>query len=540
MGSGDREQFGQFMVSRWPRLARLAYGLTGDQQTAEDLAQTALASAYATWWRVRRDEDQDAYVRKLLISAYNSWSRKRRAAESPGPQQAAGEPAPEPTTGEQPALLTALAELPPQQRAVIVLRYWEDMNDAQLAATLRCTERTVRNQAGRALAALGPGTGPEGGPPLAERIRKELSELPVPPPPVSAITYRGRAKRSTRRWAFTGGVALVAVAAAAVALVQPGKATPRHAVTLNKPNPSAPAGVFASGTANGKPWRLAVRNVAGVNGTCLPAVMLNGRDGDVLFRPEPPAEVNPAFVTSPPGFPGIEFVVALVSPKITAVTLDSVAGRLPATPITVTECGQRFHVAGWALRVSRHRLPVIDTYTINPGLDEQQVVSQPAQEPISRGVWQNIDIMSTDVSASSKTSTIAHGVTGNASWKIQVSLGLFGECYTGVTTTSYGPGQAEECQPVEATPAGLSLAPVPFPADTSADLSGYAGPVSPRAVRAVARLSDGSTKTLTPVTVSGRKYVAVIVTGQVRVARIWLQDASGHEFGTTSLMPLTN
>jgi sigma-70-like protein len=69
----DREQFEEFMTSRWPGLVRLAFGLTGDRWLAEDLAQTALASAYASWWRVRRADDPDAYVRRILINASKSY-----------------------------------------------------------------------------------------------------------------------------------------------------------------------------------------------------------------------------------------------------------------------------------------------------------------------------------------------------------------------------------------------------------------------------------------------------------------------------------
>ena len=75
MNGKDREQFREFMVSRWPELVRLAYGLTGDRWLAEDLAQTALADACTAWWRVRRADDPDAYVRKILINA----SRRRFA-----------------------------------------------------------------------------------------------------------------------------------------------------------------------------------------------------------------------------------------------------------------------------------------------------------------------------------------------------------------------------------------------------------------------------------------------------------------------------
>jgi RNA polymerase sigma factor (sigma-70 family) len=112
-------------------------------------------SAYASWWRVRRADDPDAYVRRILINA----SRRRWR---PTAEQAAGSPAeiPDPaadpaaTIGERSALLTALSALPPRQRAAVVLRYWEDLSDAQAAALLGCSASTVRSQAARALAKL--------------------------------------------------------------------------------------------------------------------------------------------------------------------------------------------------------------------------------------------------------------------------------------------------------------------------------------------------------------------------------------------------
>ena len=76
----DRE-FHDFMLGRWPGLVRLAYGLTGDQALAEDLAQTALTRAYASWSRVRRADDPDAYVRKIVLNANRSRFRARRVAE---------------------------------------------------------------------------------------------------------------------------------------------------------------------------------------------------------------------------------------------------------------------------------------------------------------------------------------------------------------------------------------------------------------------------------------------------------------------------
>jgi len=157
VNASDRTQFDEFMTSRWPGLVRLAFGLTGDRWLAEDLAQTALASAYAAWWRVCRADDPDAYVRRILINASKSRFRRHRLSERPGgpddlPDQTLADPAAD--VGERSALLTALAELPPRQRAVVVLRYVEDMTDAQVGALLGCSASTVRSQAARALAKL--------------------------------------------------------------------------------------------------------------------------------------------------------------------------------------------------------------------------------------------------------------------------------------------------------------------------------------------------------------------------------------------------
>jgi RNA polymerase sigma-70 factor (sigma-E family) len=157
VNASDRTQFEEFMASRWPGLVRLAFGLTGDRWLAEDLAQTALASAYAAWWRVSRADDPDAYVRRILINASKSRFRRHRLSEQPSepddlPDPEVADPATD--VGERSALLTALAELPPRQRIVVVLRYVEDMTDTQVGALLGCSAGTVRSQAARGLAKL--------------------------------------------------------------------------------------------------------------------------------------------------------------------------------------------------------------------------------------------------------------------------------------------------------------------------------------------------------------------------------------------------
>jgi RNA polymerase sigma-70 factor (sigma-E family) len=146
--------FEEFAASRWPGLVRLAYGLTGDRWLAEDLAQTALARAYASWWRVRRAADPDAYLRRILINCSNRRFRRRRVAEQPGDPPEMAIPDHAASVDDRAELLDALRELPPRQRAVIVLRYWADLSDTQAAAALGCSPATVRSQATRGLAKL--------------------------------------------------------------------------------------------------------------------------------------------------------------------------------------------------------------------------------------------------------------------------------------------------------------------------------------------------------------------------------------------------
>jgi RNA polymerase sigma-70 factor (sigma-E family) len=150
---GD-EEFSAFAASRWPGLVRLAFGLTGDRWTAEDLAQTALARAYVAWRRVSRADDPDAYLRRILVNASHHRFRRRRVTEQHGDPPETPVDGHADLVGERAALLAALQQLPPRQRAVIVLRYWEDLTDVQIAAALGCSPGTVRSQLSRALAKL--------------------------------------------------------------------------------------------------------------------------------------------------------------------------------------------------------------------------------------------------------------------------------------------------------------------------------------------------------------------------------------------------
>jgi RNA polymerase sigma-70 factor (sigma-E family) len=152
----DEDEFRRFTAARWPGLVRTAYLLTGDLGHAEDLAQTTLIKAYRSWNRVRRVDDIDAYVRKILVNANRSRFRSKRPVEfsvatvpeHPASADSGG------TIEERDVLFAALAGLPPRQRAIVVLRYWEDLAEGEVAALLGCSVGTVKSQASRALAKL--------------------------------------------------------------------------------------------------------------------------------------------------------------------------------------------------------------------------------------------------------------------------------------------------------------------------------------------------------------------------------------------------
>jgi RNA polymerase sigma-70 factor (sigma-E family) len=152
--SSGGEDFAAFATSRWPALVRLAYGLTGDRRAAEDIAQTTMARACLAWRRVSRSADQDTYLRRILINTSSRRFRKRRVAGQPGdpPDRATDSPAD--LAGDREVLTVALRELPAGQRAVVVLRYWEDLTDSQIAAILGCSASTVRDRLSGALTRL--------------------------------------------------------------------------------------------------------------------------------------------------------------------------------------------------------------------------------------------------------------------------------------------------------------------------------------------------------------------------------------------------
>ncbi len=148
--------FAAYLQARQASVLRTAYLLTGDRHTAEDLVQTAFAKLYLSWDRVRDQGSIDGYLRRILVNENNSlWRRGWKKREH------ATDELPEPTPhvddhddGRSDALWDLVQTLPKKARAVLVLRYYEELSEAETAEVLGISVGTVKSQTSRALAAL--------------------------------------------------------------------------------------------------------------------------------------------------------------------------------------------------------------------------------------------------------------------------------------------------------------------------------------------------------------------------------------------------
>lgn len=150
-GVGDPPDFDEWVAARGRSLLRLAYVLTGNATDAEDVVQDALSRALPRWSRISRVEDPDAYVRRMVINAHTSWWRKFRRRESPVAEVT--DTAVDAVRVDE-ALWQACRKLPEALRTAVVLRYYEDLDYADIAALTGVREGSVRSRVSRGLALL--------------------------------------------------------------------------------------------------------------------------------------------------------------------------------------------------------------------------------------------------------------------------------------------------------------------------------------------------------------------------------------------------
>jgi RNA polymerase sigma-70 factor (sigma-E family) len=145
--------FDAFVRARYSALLRFAHALTGDAELSADLVQDALVRTGLAWSRVRRRDDPEGYVHRIIATRYiSAWRRLRRERLVAAVPEAAYDTPP--ASGPDETLWRLLATLPPKQRAVIVLRFYEDLTEVEVARVLDCSVGTVKSNGSRALARL--------------------------------------------------------------------------------------------------------------------------------------------------------------------------------------------------------------------------------------------------------------------------------------------------------------------------------------------------------------------------------------------------
>jgi RNA polymerase sigma-70 factor (sigma-E family) len=154
--TASEAEFAEFFAAAWPRLFRVTYAITGDVGQAEDAVQSAFAKAYASWPRVRSADHPEAYVRRMAINEVlglrrRSWWKSERSGTPP---EVRAERSAQDDLVDRAEVWEALMSLPPRQRAVLVLRYYEDLSEQQISEVLGCSRGTVKSQASDALSAL--------------------------------------------------------------------------------------------------------------------------------------------------------------------------------------------------------------------------------------------------------------------------------------------------------------------------------------------------------------------------------------------------
>jgi RNA polymerase sigma-70 factor (sigma-E family) len=156
-------EFAEFVEAAWPGLYRTAYLILGEHQLAEDLVQTTLTKTYASWRKVREPAAASGYARVVMANTAASWFR-RRSWRNENPTEALPEGATTPDHSDRPAVIDALRTLPARMRAVVVLRYFDDLSVREVARALSISEGTVKSQTAHAL----------------DRLRVQLGDVVVP------------------------------------------------------------------------------------------------------------------------------------------------------------------------------------------------------------------------------------------------------------------------------------------------------------------------------------------------------------------------
>ena len=370
---------------------------------------------------------------------------------------------------------------------------------------------------------------------LRQRVRRLLEVVEPPVAPVGAIIRRGRGIRLRRAGAVIGGLGLAGIIAAAGLLRPPPAPAPQGPplpVTVPASGMAGPGGVFASGTADGHAWRLAVQDIANPGYRCIPAITVNGTDAD----PVSPDPGNYAAVALGPAAPGLGFAFIQLPADVDRIVLDG-QESLPTTMATV--CGQRYRLVGFAYRLTHPpRITPVSPASGRPAVYKLPVISTgppaTAYTPPTYGTWTNV--------GSARGETAWAVLASGQNWWVHLILGAIwgaaGDCYEFNATSAPNPDMTV-CAPVSTPdgPEAITALPLAYPLGARNGPTGYAVQVSPATAHLKATLSDGSTQLVTPRVVDGRRYAAFAIGVSLRLERLTWLNAAGQVIASTTALP---
>ncbi len=368
-------------------------------------------------------------------------------------------------------------------------------------------------------------------PELRRALRGALKSVQPSPAPLDKIIRRGKNIRLRRTGAALSAVGLAGILAVTSLAVrggqQPAASAAAPAIT------AGPGGVFARGTADGHPWRLAVQDIAGPGYTCQPAITINDTDADPVY----PKPDTAAVVALGSASPGVGFAFVQLPADISGIVVD---GDESVPAVTATGCGMPYHVAGFAYSLAK---PLRVTVA-NPPPDWPPVITMPlvSTQPPSKtttpgtpGLWIN----TSSALGEAGSGSVAWGTLPDGQqWAIKLEFGMGGDCYELSGTSSLGSTQMGSCGPVSTLdgPETIMALPLGFP-DHGTSATGYALSVSPSSGGLMATLSNGTSEPATSCLVDGRTYAAFIVPSPLRLAKLTWFDRQGQAIASTTALP---
>ncbi|MGH3153665.1 MAG: hypothetical protein ACRDOB_23440 [Streptosporangiaceae bacterium] len=364
---------------------------------------------------------------------------------------------------------------------------------------------------------------------LRHALHGTLRSVQPSPAPLETIVRRGKRIRLRRSGATLGAVGLAGIiAVTSLALGGREPTAPPAAPVIT----AGADGVFASGTADGHAWSLAVQNIADPGYTCLPAITLNGTDAD----PVDPAPETAAVVALGPAAPGVGFAFVQLPADVNGIVVNG-GTNVPA--VTATVCGLRYHVAGFAYSLAKPlRVTVPDPpRDWSPAFTMPVVSIQPPSKtttPENPGLWSNAP----SGPGESASGSLAWGtLPGNHQWVIKLQFGPGGDCYSLSGTSSAGSTQMGYCGPVSTPDGPETIMALPLGFGDGTGATGYAFPVNPSVDQLEATLSDGSSVRPATCIIDGRDYAAFVVPDPLRLAKLTWLDAQGHVIASTTALP---